>query len=189
MMRICLLILCLFPLLCSAAVYRWVDNKGSVHYSDKPRKGAKKTFIPEVQTYEAQQLRSPSPRVTKDSRLSYSQLVITQPQPETTFRNTTGAVDVQFTLKPELQANDKVQFLLNGKVVASSGSTAGFSFTGINRGTHQIALQVVDGDGKVLIKSRAITIYMHQPRTNMRTQPTSPLNPSIQKLFSPTKKI
>jgi Domain of unknown function (DUF4124) len=186
------MLLCVLPLMSSAAIYRW-QGKDSTHFSDRPQRGAKRVRVPELQTYEAPEAITPSVepiplKAPTKFRQAYSRFVIDSPQDGTTVRSAMGQVDFRYTLEPRLQGNDRVHCLVDGQVVGGAPSPDGFGVMGINRGSHQFQLRVVDGSGKVLIQSQTITVYMHNPRVNMHKTQVKPLNPPVQALHSPDLK-
>ncbi len=166
-----------------AAVYKWVDSKGVVHFSDKPHPDAEKIELPEAQTYslpaptadasdepesnaasvvEAVPLQAEAPKLPV-----YSNVSIIQPADQETIRDNQGYVSVIVQLEPELQAGDKLQLLINGEPRGAPQATTVFALSGIERGSHTIVVNVIDAKGQVLRTSNTVTIYMHRPRVGM----------------------
>ena len=91
-MRILLLLIVLLlpTFIVAAEVYRWVDDDGEAHYSDRPQEGAEKITIQEAQTFSnpVPQSRSSStaPGSTTaaedEDTASYSNIEIVSPKQE-----------------------------------------------------------------------------------------------------------
>lgn len=150
-----------------AEIYKTVDPAGNVTYSDEPTKGAQKVNVKPLQ-----EISMPAPTITppvlettpKDlARANASvayEIGIIAPQEKETFQNT-RQVTVIASVKPDLQNMHQVQALLDGKIVDYPMSSR-FNLTGIERGEHQLQIQVVDHQGKSLGISKAVTFYVHQ---------------------------
>lgn len=168
MKRFLIMLLLVLPLASHATIYKWKDSQGNEHFSDKPVKGAKRVKLPYLQTY--QPIAVPQTTAT-ESTLSkaagYKSITITQPANEATIRNNFGSVAVSVVLDPTLASGDKLQLLLDGQPVGEPQQATAFNIEGIYRGTHSLAVQVIDAAGKPIGESGAVTIFMHRPRINM----------------------
>lgn len=155
-----------------AEIYKWTDNAGNVHFSDKPHPGADKVDLPPVQTFSPPPaLPSPDTGVKpepaiEDQKPDYH-ISITNPANEATIRDNQGRVGVALEIQPRLNPGDKVQILFNGTPIGEPQTTTVFQLSDINRGAHTIAAQIVSPDGKTVSQSDPITIYMHRPRVGM----------------------
>ena len=128
-------------------LYKWVDEKGNVHYSDKPQPGAQKLYLPKASTFQPPQVSAPVPAPLPDTAnvqrtagpQPYTQIAVNSPQDQATIWNT-DTVTVSVTLVPALQAGDTVTFSVDGKsqTVASTSAT----FTGLDRGEHDVTVAV-----------------------------------------------
>jgi hypothetical protein len=165
-----LIVLCLFALLAwltspvLAEVYKRVNPDGSVEFSDVPSsKKDQPVDLPPPSTFEAPQLSPPSPpRVDPNaSNFAYTSLSIVSPANEATLRNNAGNIEVSAALTPALQPGHKLVLLLDGnRQGEASGNT--FKLTNLDRGSHQLTVEVRDADGKTLIASPSVTIYLHR---------------------------
>ena len=152
-----------------AEVYTWVDEEGATHFSDKPHEGAKTLDVPSTQVFSAPAVENSDLQDKQEAKntKSYSSLVITDPQDRVTIRNTEGFVALVAKATPNLKTNDYAQLLLDGSPLGETQKSLAFAVRGILRGSHTLAVQIISKDGKVLIASPTITIYMMPPRTNM----------------------
>ncbi|KGP63466.1 hypothetical protein EP47_05615 [Legionella norrlandica] len=165
-------VLLMMIICCShAQIYKWTDSQGVVHFSDKPHEGAEKVKIPETQTYtppENGSGGSSEPKeVKKEEEEKYTRLEIIQPQNEATIRNNQGYVVVAVQIEPDLSSGDNLQLIFDGAPLGDPQPNLLFQLNGIYRGSHTIAVQVLNANGEVVKTSESITIYMHRPRVGM----------------------
>jgi len=104
----------------------------------------------------------------------YKVVAISQPENSATVRNNQGYVAVSVDLMPALVNGDKVVITLDGKVVGQPQASANFSLSGINRGTHTLAVKIIDESGSTVAESESIVFHMHRPRVNMIPPPPKP---------------
>ena len=161
----------LFCLLAAGAAaaqeaYRWVDEDGVVHYSDRPREGAEAIVLPYPNV--ATTRRVPSP-VTKsqpaeeddgEQQTGYTSIEIVSPQAEETLWNIEGVLNVSVALEPGLQPGHQVRAYFDGEMQPVSGTS--FQLQEVWRGVHNIQVEVVDATGKVMIRSQPSRFYVQQ---------------------------
>ncbi len=156
-----------------AQVYTWTDSQGVVHFSDTPHPGAEKIQIPEPQTFSPstptpkQEIAPANHNNMNESEHSYTKVVIREPENQATIRNPQGYAVVSVEVAPQLSEGDKLQLIYDGSPLGDPQPNTVFELNGMYRGSHTIAVQVVNADGKVLITSDTVTIYMQQPRVGM----------------------
>lgn len=160
----------------AATLYKWVDDQGVVHYSDQPEPGAEKIKVKPAQTF-----KGGTPRVANAPASSaptagppLSRLAIESPTPEQVFINQSG-VDVVADVQPGLLSGQQVVFLLDGKPVEGLGpESTSVTLDLVARGTHSVAVQVLDERGRVVATSSSVTFYVREPTLNK-----APKGPSI----------
>lgn len=159
-----------------AEVYKWTDSSGSVHFSDTPHTGAEQVQLPKSQTYSAPAPNNPvsspdsevkDPKDTKTGEDYYTRAAIVQPLPEATIRNNQGLVVIDAQVEPMLQKNDNVQLIFDGTPLDKPKHVLNFQLTGIDRGSHTLAIQIVTSDDTVVKTSDSITFHMQRPRVGM----------------------
>ena len=154
----------------AAQIYKWTDSSGDTHFSDKPHPGAEEIELPKVQTYSTPKVPSEGNQTDPlaDTEINnYSKISIAQPEDQTTIRNTQGYVSIIVELKPKLKAGDRVQVIIDGSAVGEPQASTVFALQDLLRGSHTIAAQVIDSNGKVIATSDSITIFMMPPRVGM----------------------
>jgi hypothetical protein len=155
-----------------AEVYRWVDDQGQVHFSDRPMEGAERIEIRpqgELGTPKVEPRRRGTASVEESEEpFRYRSLEIVRPTQEEVLWNIEGQLDVSMRLEPRLQAGHSVELLLDGQPVEGlePGSMQA-RLSEVYRGVHVLTANVRDRNGQLLIES--------QPRT-FAVQQTSILN-------------
>ena len=160
-----------------AEVYTWTDSQGVVHFSDSPHPGAEKIKIPEDQSFSTPSPSSSSSSPKQEdvgptheennSEKSYTKIAIREPLNQATIRNNQGYVLVSVELEPKLSQGDNLQILFDGAPLGEPQPNTIFELNGIYRGSHTIAVQVLNAHGEVLLISDPITIFMQRPRVGM----------------------
>ncbi len=150
--------------------YRWVDENGVVHYSDRPEPGAELIILPE---YSASRQRRGYQRPAATSRstqsnqaspatapFSYERVEISSPGAEETLWNIEGILNVAVTVTPALKAGHQVRAYFNGSGEIVSGTS--FQIEEVYRGVHNLQVEIIDENGKLMIRSRANRFYVQQ---------------------------
>jgi len=144
-----------------AKVYVWVDENGVLVFSDSPQPGAeevnvknKGTVLPSVDT----SILDIKPQVIEDEY----EVFINQPKQNATFRDNSGSVYIQGGIKPIFKRGFRVQLMLNGKPYQKPQTHSMFVLRNVERGEHQIKIDLIDEKGKVIASSTPVTFYMHR---------------------------
>jgi Domain of unknown function (DUF4124) len=152
-----------------ADAYTWTDEDGVVHYSDRPQPGA--TLI------ELGQSNAPRPRPTTrpaatasstdpdeeqgtQARSGYESLEIASPAAEETLWNIEATLSVTLTLTPALKPGHQVRVYFDGTPQMVGGTR--FRLDEVYRGVHNLQAEVIDGTGKLIIRSRPSRFYVQQ---------------------------
>lgn len=166
-MRILLSLLLLsLPLSLPAQVYRYVDEKGVVHYSDKPpSKDAKPIVLPKLQTVPA--LSAPPSGAASSppaaAQRSY-RVTVTSPAPDQTFREPGASITLAASVTPEPTEGDSLMFYLDGAAAGSAGAGSnGITLSGLERGEHSVAAAVVNAEGRELARSAPVRFHLLLP--------------------------
>ncbi len=151
-----------------AAIYKWQDKNGDLHFSDVPRAGAKKIILPEPQSYSAPKIKVTEPVKNKltNSQIEYKNIEITYPTNSQTIKNNTGIIQVNIKIEPELAKNNLIQFSFDGMASGSPQTLHIHEITNVYRGTHTVSANIISENGKVISKASTITFYMQRPLVN-----------------------
>ena len=160
-------------LLCGLAVlsagfgdnlYKWVDEQGNVHYSDKPHPGATRIHLPKPTTYAAPAGAAPetraanTPASAQPQQQGYSLFEISEPEQDQVFWNVQD-VTVILSVQPALQPGDQVTITLDDKTVGPTAATTA-TFSDLNRGEHTVHASLSGPNGSMTAKP--VTFYIQQ---------------------------
>lgn len=152
-----------------AEVYKSVGPGGVVEFSDQPSPGARQIEISPPTTYSAPKLpplTSKQPTASAPAAEGYRQVTIAAPPPDQAVVDTTGDVQVKVQLDPKLRQGDRLRVLVDGTPVATASDTT-VALHNVFRGTHQLQVQVLDGQGQVVASSESSTFHMIRPSLNL----------------------
>jgi len=149
--------------------YRWVDDEGVTHYSDRPVPGAVQVILPRSSSSRVRTVR-PSPAASSQASqtdsaqapIRYESLDVVSPSAEETLWNIEGVLSVSVALNPSLQAGHQVRAYLNGNSQVVAGTS--FQIAEVYRGVHNLQVEVIDANGKLMIRSQTNRFYVQQNR-------------------------
>ncbi len=149
-----------------AQIYRWVDANGTVHFSDEARPGAQPIEVAPISTISLPQsnpetLDIPDEAEEEPEEFRYRRVEISYPEPDSAFHSGNGTFTVTTNIEPPLRPSHELRLIFNGQVYAQSHA-GHFLMENIDRGTHQLLLQVVD-NGTVIQNSPPVTFTVHRP--------------------------
>lgn len=151
-----------------AAVYKWTDTNGLVHFSDEPHPGAERLNVGQPPVYSPPPVNLQAGQKAASTVTGYTDFGIVQPQSEATVRNNPGTVTVRFRIEPELRQGDHIRVLLDGQPVDTGPLTAtSVELHRVYRGTHTLSAVIADKAGEVLARAGPVTFYMHRPSVNI----------------------
>lgn len=159
----------------AAEVFRWVDDSGQVHYSDRPMEGAERVHIEDAQAFKVPAAERRAKVEDSDgpaAAFNYETLEIASPRQEEVLWNIEGQLEVSMQLRPQLQTGHRVELYLDDRRVEGMrrGSLQA-SLTDVSRGVHTLRAEVRDQTGTVMIRSDVRTFAVQQ------TSIANPVNP------------
>lgn len=151
--------------------WRWKDESGVVHYSDRPVPGAERIKVGPAagsgstagtaSTLGTQA--STPPLAQPAAEFRYSSCVVLAPANDEVF-NAVNSVNASLQISPGLRPGHRVQVVLDGKPYPEwPGGSLGYTLANIYRGSHTLGVQVLDADGRSLCAGPAITFHVRQP--------------------------
>jgi hypothetical protein len=149
-----------------AQAYRWVDENGVVHYSDRPIEGAEEIILPQSSGPSSPAVprrsvsRGEATSVDDQPADAYNTLDITSPAPEETLWNIEGTLNVTMNLEPGLRSGHRIRVYFDGEERMVFGTT--FQIPEVYRGVHNIQAEVLDRGGRVMIRSTTNRFYVQQ---------------------------
>lgn len=150
----------------SQTVWKWVDDKGVTHYSDRSVPGATKVELnvgsPSSTGNVPADTTSPS-QPAAPSGPAYRNFEIWKPQKEESIVNTAGRVTVNIRVDPPLQRNHVLQLYLDGKLVEGfPANTNSYELKEVPRGTHAVVAVVTDRRGAAIQESDSVSFTVRQ---------------------------
>ena len=150
-----------------AQAYKWVDESGVVHYSDRPTEGAEIVQLPtaSARPRPVPAARTPTPRAVEETEapatpFRYETLIVTAPASEETLWNIEGTLSVALDLRPGLQSGHRIRVYFDGEPRMVTGST--FEIDEVYRGVHNLQAEVLDETGRMMIRSLPNRFYVQQ---------------------------
>lgn len=175
-MRSWLLIACLLGTqVLAQQAYRWTDENGQVHYSDRPAPGATEVRLSGAQGYSpvtAPQQAAPQAAdepPDEEAPAAYTAFNIVQPAQQETLWNIGTVLNVQVDIEPALQAGHHLGAYLDGELVDAGATGTQFQLTDVFRGLHDLQAVILDANGEDVLRSLPVSFMVQQ---------TSVLNPS-----------
>jgi hypothetical protein len=163
---------CLLAGAALAQAYRWVDEDGVVHYSDRPQAGAEEFELPKYRAPSGSRTPARSSAFSRRSETqpeeepeeepgAYQAINIASPGPEETLWNIEGVLNVALELQPGLKPGHQVRVYFDGEERLMSRNTT-FQVPEVYRGVHNIQVEVVDASGNLMIRSQPNRFYVQQ---------------------------
>ena len=150
-----------------AQAYKWTDEEGVVHYSDRPQEGAERIEL------RAAPRRPPPPPARTSSRAAagtveeapeeaaafrYEALTIGSPLAEETLWNIEGVLNVQLNVQPALQAGHRIRVFFDGEPRFVNRTR--FQIEEVYRGVHNIQAEIIDDTDTMMIRSMPNRFYV-----------------------------
>lgn len=197
-MRTALLVLALLaaPAFASQTVWKWVDDKGVTHYSDRPVQGAQRVEIsvgsradsaPSSPTFGNPSSAPPTAPVE-----SYREFEIWKPGNQDSIVNTGGVVEVRMRIDPVLQPGHSLFLYLDNRLVENFPPNAlEGPLQEVPRGVHTLRAVIQDRSGKRIQETASVQFSVRQESIAqppvgpaLRSQPPKPRGQSANKLPS-----
>jgi hypothetical protein len=149
-----LLCLLLIALPAAADVYTYVDSQGNRVFTDQAHPGnARRVEIPpsnvsaQPRKHAVQKAHAPA----KPAPIfRYQLLRILVPEPDATVRSMTGELIVSVSNDPTLQNGHTYRLLVDGQPYGQAGRSPVFPLINIDRGTHQLAVEILDETDRIV---------------------------------------
>ena len=168
------------PLLSSTAaatdVWKWVDEKGVTHYSDQPVVGATKIEVRTGNVVDTSGSASSIPDSDTPQQpavTNYRNFEVWRPEPDQTFSNTGGQINVEVRVDPGVQPQHQLSLYLDGKRVTGFPPNAlSYSLSDVPRGSHQVTAAIADRNGKTIQETKPVVFHVRQE--SIANPPTGP---------------
>ncbi|OWP49158.1 penicillin-binding protein [Pseudomonas nitroreducens] len=159
--------LCCLP--ASAEVYTYIDKDGNRVFTDQPPRGnaQKIDMTPRNDPLKSPNgfrmpppLYAPATPALPPGPPAYQLLRIIVPEPDATVRANDGALIVSATSDPALLPGHLYRLLLDGKPVGEPGRSPVFPLNNVERGTHQLSVEIIDTLGRTIEQTPSQPFHM-----------------------------
>ncbi|QEY59702.1 DUF4124 domain-containing protein [Pseudomonas sp. C27(2019)] len=167
------LLLCVTQI-ASAAIYTYIDANGERVYTDKPPQHQRVETVNIAPTNQlpavpVQATIKPPPVYQDDTTnptFQYQVLRILTPEPNATIRANDRRLIVMISSEPALLDGHLYRLLLDGEPVAEPSRSPVFPLSQIERGTHKLAVEIINQQGAVLERTPAQPFHFRQTTLN-----------------------
>lgn len=165
-MRLLFLSLLLAAPVALGQVYTYIDAEGNRVFTDKPRSSnAERVMLAPANNVQLNQPAPLSPRtveaVTKPV-IHYQLLRILVPEPDASVHNASGDMIVTASSEPGLLPGHNYRLVLDGEIQGQPSRSPVFSLQHVDRGTHQLSVEIIDGAGLIVERTPAQPFHMHR---------------------------
>ncbi|MCJ8203200.1 DUF4124 domain-containing protein [Pseudomonas sp. RGM2987] len=147
-------------------VYTYIDAQGNRVFTDQPRPGnAKKIQLSpgnRMPTPPSGKTATPLPEEAPRPQFHYEMLRLLIPEPDATIRSTAGELIVTATSEPGLKRGHRYRLLLDGQPTGEAGPSPVFALSNIDRGTHHLAVEILDEQGRTVERTANQPFHMQR---------------------------
>lgn len=160
----------------AAEIYTYTDSQGNRVFTDQPHKGATRVpLAPSNRMSANPHGQAPKPSVSKTTPrpgpiFHYQMVRVLVPDPDATVRSAEGNLIVSVTSEPGLQAGHGYRLLLDGKPTREAGTSPVFALENIDRGTHQLAVEILDEHGRIAERTANQPFHMVRMSLSQKRQ-------------------
>lgn len=162
-----LLILLLLPWAAQAqTIYRSTDAEGNVVFTDKPpTAGAvnEEVKLRPMNTAPAPEPQAPRQQEAEQQAPIKSTVSIVSPADQAVIPMGSGDFAVQASVEPALAAGERLQLRVDGAASGSPQTGTSWSLRNVLRGGHNLSIQRLDADGKVIAESDPVHVQVMRP--------------------------
>ncbi|NNJ92602.1 MAG: DUF4124 domain-containing protein [Gammaproteobacteria bacterium] len=144
----------------SAELYKWIDQDGVVHYTDK--RPAETGQQQELSGYLARIAKKNKPEA-EEAQAPYSAFAITSPTQGERVWNAESTMDVVVQIDPALTDEHFLQVYLDGLAVTGKIKSNELTLQQLNKGSHNLQAEIVDEAGQTLSKTDKVTFQFRDP--------------------------
>ncbi|MEM1403769.1 MAG: DUF4124 domain-containing protein [Pseudomonadota bacterium] len=161
-----------FTIAASAQIYKVTDEDGAVIFTDQPatvtatqEQDIEEVELPELNTASPVEAR-PAPPPSSAPRVEAAPkptVTISSPVNETTIAMGPGNFTVSASVDPALSRSERLLLYVDGQPVGSAQSSATWFIEGALRGPHDLVVHRTNAQGKTLVTSETVRVYVLRP--------------------------
>ena len=147
------LLICLLfvsPLV-DAALYKWKDADGNIHYTD--RKPVETEQVEKVPDY----LLKAGGQDPLNPASVYEQFEISSPQPDEIIRSQGDSVDIAVSVTPPLLETHFLKIFVDGLQAGDLTKSTRLTLQQLDKGIHRIRVELVDETGTSLSQAKSVS--------------------------------
>jgi len=147
----------------SATLYKGLDDEGNVTYSDKPFTNSKQFTPPSLTIMDAPKVqpKKENDKKPEEKAFKYTRLSITTPKNNEVFWNRPQLmVAMKVTPALNVAAGHTIWLLLDGKPLVKKSRSLLLPINHADRGEHQLQAQIRDKKGKIIKRSKSVTVHI-----------------------------
>lgn len=167
------LLLCLPGVPAYAGVYTYIDADGNRVFTDQPPSGqAEQIAITPSNSMTPSQVPPPSLPAYPAGKIepAYQVLRILIPEPDATIIDQSGSLIVTANSDPTLHPGHSYRLILDGQPAGGAGRSPVFPLHNIDRGTHQISVEIIDGQGRIVERTPSQPFHMKRISLSQKRQ-------------------
>lgn len=157
----------------AAEVYRWKDDAGNIHFSDRPHPSAEPIdvnpqlpgAVEETAAGEDDPPAEGADQAEEEERPvveAYTGISVNSPRRNQQIGSAEGALEVSLGLEPGLGRGHSVRLLMDGSEVIPPFEATQARIDGIPAGSHTLMATVVNENGEEMIRSPIISFFMRR---------------------------
>ncbi len=144
-------------------IYHWVDEEGKMHFSDSAIPGTKQVNVKEnnlLLSLPQESKQQEAPQQQPDEPVTTYKATITSPEDDKPLRSNNGTINIHVQTEPEKENTQKLQLYLDGIKLGSPQISQTIRALNIDRGTHQVQVELLDEDGTSITKTQIVTVHL-----------------------------
>lgn len=146
-----------------AQVYTYIDAEGNRVFTDQPKAGnAKHVQMAPTNGMAQTNPRGPAEKTAPAAVVppSYQLLRILVPEPDAVLNDGTGDIIVSATSEPALLPAHNYRLIVDGQPAGEPARSPVFPLQGLARGTHQLAVEILDAEGRTLERTPSQPLHV-----------------------------
>lgn len=152
-------------------LYKKVDKNGRITFTDKPLPGAKEVTVDTQKNLlsmprkasEQYHYEDDEDAKKKEKPFKYNYLAIETPKTGESIRANDGSLYVLIGITPQLKGAHTLRLLMDGAAISEDQKAPYFSLSNIDRGTHNLQVQIIEDSSQKVIQSSPIsTFHLHR---------------------------
>ena len=149
-----------------AQIYKTTDADGNVIFTDQPPAGSSGTESVDLQPLNTAPppptVSRPAPQPAEPKPVPL-EVGILSPENESTIPMGGGIFDVVASPSPELRPGENLQLLMDGAAKGAPQQSSIWKLENVFRGPHDLVVQRLSSDGKVIATSDTVRVYVLRP--------------------------